>query len=525
MAARRGSFLEIGGKFGIYDVVRELGRGGMGAVYLVRNPATGDELAAKVMYPDSQAARGNSVRRFIREAELAMKVEHPNLIRVYDIGRDPDTNLAYMLMDYMPGGSLRMWLKRRQEEGVGPFPIGEALAIVRAVADALEAAAAHGVVHRDVKPDNILFAADGRPCLADLGVAKSMGGDITTTTLTMDNMIVGSPAYMAPEQMTNAHKVDARADIYSLGIVLWELLAGERPLAGASASELMARAIRADRIPDIQARRKGLPAGVVELVRRMTEPDAARRFASPGEVVRFIDEWREWERKRVRRWLFGSLSVGVALALAVLCGGIWYISCSVPERQMPSLDVKIRTAHAPTFSELAARAEVKAREAEEMEKARKKKEVLSPATNAATSVQVIPAPAEPALPKAEEPKPSAPAEPVEQKVETKPSAPPVPSETKGETIEELVALFGKLAADGSGEGCKQIDAAVNEARRISPDLSAFGPDGKLRDEYRTLTEADAAICRKGLIFLRLELFRRQKGRLPSAAEEMHGIFP
>ena len=164
---------------------------------------------------------------------------------------------------------------------------------------------------------------------------------------------------------------------------------------------------------------------------------------------------------------------------------------------------------------------------------------MSPATNVATSVQVIPAPVEPTLPKAEpkpsapaeptlpkaEPKPSASAEPVEQNVETKPSAAPVPSETKGETIEELVALFGKLAADGSGEGRRQIDAAVNAARRISPDLSAFGPDGKLRDEYRTLTEADAAICRKGLIFLRLELFRRQKGRLPSAADEIRGVFP
>ena len=104
MAAHGGSFLEIGGKFGIYDVVRELGRGGMGAVYLVRNPDTGDELAAKVMYPESPATRDTSVRRFIREAEFAMKVEHPNLIRVYDVGRDPDTNLAYMLMDYMPGG-------------------------------------------------------------------------------------------------------------------------------------------------------------------------------------------------------------------------------------------------------------------------------------------------------------------------------------------------------------------------------------------------------------------------------------
>ena len=333
------SLLRVGGKFGAYDVVRELGRGGMGAVYLLRDPSDGAEVAAKVMYP---ALRGSSeeqqARRFVREAEIAMAVSHPNLVKVYDVGRDPDTGLAYMLMDYLPGGSLKDRLVRRLTEGKGPFTISAALSVVRQVAAALDAAAAHGIVHRDVKPDNILFAQDGTALLTDLGVARRTDMDGHTSTLTMTNMVVGTPAYMAPEQMTSSHTADTRADIYSLGIVLWELLAGERPTAGLSPSELMVRAIRAERIPDIRTRRRRTPPGVAELLRRMTDPSPARRFATPGEVMRFIDEWRAWERRHVRRWVVGTAAVGLALVVGTLAVGLWYIH-AVILRKAPSENV------------------------------------------------------------------------------------------------------------------------------------------------------------------------------------------
>ena len=329
------SLLSIGGKFGAYDVVRELGRGGMGAVYLLRDPSNGMEVAAKVMYPAMGAEGKYLVQRFVREVEIAMAVSHPNLVKVYDAGRDPDTGLGYMLMDYLPGGSLKDRLAQRLVEDKGPFPIAEALSIVRQVAVALDAAAAHGVVHRDVKPDNILFAEDGTVRLTDLGVARRSDETGDTTTLTMTNMVVGTPAYMAPEQITHSHKADARADIYSLGIVLWELLVGERPTAGLSSSELMARAIRAERIPDVGARRKNVPPGVAELLRRMTEPVASRRFATPGDVVRFIDEWRAWERRRVRRWLVGTISIGLALVAGVLAAGLWYVHAVVLRKESP----------------------------------------------------------------------------------------------------------------------------------------------------------------------------------------------
>ncbi len=506
------SFLEIGGRFGVYEVVRELGRGGMGAVYLVRDPSSGVELAAKVMYPEAAAVREFFVKRFIREAEIAMTVSHPNLVKVYDVGRDPDTGLAYMLMDYLPGGSLRDVLVGRRMQNQPPLRIGAALEIVRQVAGALGAASAHGVVHRDIKPANILFDGDGISHLADLGVAKVQDGEFSTTTLTMSNVMVGSPAYMAPEQMLDAHAADTRADIYSLGIVLWEMLAGVRPNSGASTAELMARALRAERIPDIRTRRKNLPAGVATLVRRMTEPEASRRFASPEEVVRFIDEWREWEKRRLRIWLVGSVSVGVAVALSVLAGGIWYVSGMEPAHDIEKLDVKIRTAEVPSLKAMIASAELKAREAistQSVSKAAKPVDQGTPVRHAESPQtahdSTVASEVRNAAPKPVLPKPS-------------PSI-PTPPPAKRFSLEGLMTLFTELSGDPSGAGRRQIDAAVNAARKIDPDLSMVEFDGTPAvDAVRVLSEEESDICLKGKVFLRMEIFRRKNGRLPTYAE-------
>jgi serine/threonine protein kinase len=309
--------------FGDYEVVRELGRGGMGAVYLVRDPSDGAEFAVKVMFPTVNDSM--SVRRFIREAEIAMTVKHPNLVHVHEVGRDPDTGLGYMVMDYAGGGSLRDLLLRRLASGEGPLSPREAISILRPVASALAAAEARGVVHRDIKPDNILFTSAGVPLLADLGVAKKSAGEDDSTLLTMSDVIVGTPAYMAPEQMTNSHAVDSRADVYSLGLVLWEMLVGERPTAGASAAELMARAIRGERISDITTRLPRTPRLIVELVRGMTEPMPEKRIPGPAAVLEFVDEWRSRERRRFKTWLAAVIVFSVLVLSAVLAGGIWYV--------------------------------------------------------------------------------------------------------------------------------------------------------------------------------------------------------
>ena len=315
--------LHPGGHFGDFEVVAELGRGGMGAVYRVRDPETGLDYAAKVMLPGLGGE--DMKRRFIREAELAMKVEHRNLVKVYDVGRDPETGYAYMIMDYAPGGCLHDRISERLIAG-RRFTVREALEIVRKILSALSAAAAHGVVHRDIKPDNILFDEEGEPVLTDLGVAKDASGAVTV--LTMSNVIVGTPAYMAPEQMTSAHDVDIRADLYALGIVLWEMLAGERPNADASQSELMVKAVRCERIPDIGAYRKGLPRHVTSFIKKMTDPRPQHRFATPDAALRFLEEWRELERRNFRRFLVCILSATALVLVAVVAVGVRWIADS-----------------------------------------------------------------------------------------------------------------------------------------------------------------------------------------------------
>ncbi len=200
--------LDPGDMFGDYTVEKLLGQGGMGAVYLVRAPG-GERYAVKVMFPDMVKKGSDYRKRFAREAEFAMQIHHKNLISVYDVGEDPETGLCYIIMDYVPGGSVADRL-----ENNGPLPMAEAVSIAAQVALALEVAHRHGVIHRDIKPENIMFDADGTPKLADLGVAK-FTDEAHKTTVTTTGMIIGTPAYMAPEQMMDSHHVDARADIYA----------------------------------------------------------------------------------------------------------------------------------------------------------------------------------------------------------------------------------------------------------------------------------------------------------------------
>ena len=328
------SLLTPGGKFGDFDVVRELGRGGMGAVYLVRDPETGEEYAAKVML-ESPSFRDDLKRRFIREAETAMKIIHPNLVRVYDVGRDPETGYAYMIMDFIGGGDLHDELGRRLIER-HPYSVKDALAVLRPILGALSAAWAAGVVHRDIKPDNILFDREGTPYLGDLGVAK-LAEDKTLTRLTMSNVVVGTPAYMAPEQMLDSHEVDVRADLYSLGVVFWEMLAGECPNAGLSTSALMARALSGTRLRDIRTFRPKLPHYVVHFLRRLTDPKPERRFATPDEALAYLDEWRLREARLLRKILVLIVSVTALVIAAILFVGVRWIAAPASVAARPTV--------------------------------------------------------------------------------------------------------------------------------------------------------------------------------------------
>ncbi len=274
--------LRPGDRFGDCTVERALGIGGMGNVYLVRSP-DGTPYALKVLDPDRAGGDPDFKRRFAREAEFAMTLHHRNLIPVLDAGEDPELGVCYILMSYMPGGSVKDRVRSQ-----GCLPVAEAVSIVARIAGALEVAHYHGVVHRDIKPDNILFDADGTPRLGDLGVAR-FEDDARRVEATAKGAIIGTPAYMAPEQMEDAHRIDARADIYSLGVVLFEMLAGKRPYEGCSAMELMAKAIRGEPLPDVRETRPDVPEAVARALSLMAAPRPEDRPQTVREVVDLLD--------------------------------------------------------------------------------------------------------------------------------------------------------------------------------------------------------------------------------------------
>ncbi len=270
--------LEPGAEFEKYIVERQLGRGGMGAVYLVRHRVLDSFFALKVLFPEAAERNRQFVDRFIREAKLACKIKHPNLIAVYDAGRNPDNGLYYLVMEYVPGGTVRDLLKK--EHRIAP---ARALRIIAQTAAALQAAHRHHMVHRDIKPDNIMFAADGTVKLADLGIAKST--DEQDTMLTMAAAVFGTPAYMSPEQAKDSSRVDCRADIYSLGIVFYEMVSGCRPYRGEGTIQILSRIVTAENIPDVRTVCPEIPAVLAEAIAAMTEKDLARRIQTPSELL------------------------------------------------------------------------------------------------------------------------------------------------------------------------------------------------------------------------------------------------
>ncbi|MBQ4200279.1 MAG: protein kinase [Kiritimatiellae bacterium] len=322
---KRAKVLDPGDKFGDYTVVKLLGKGGMGVVYLMRG-TSGVEYAVKIMFPDKVSHEMR--RRFAHEAEFAINIRHKNLVSVYDVGEDPETGLCYMIMDYVPGGTLDDKLAEK-----GRIPVDRAVSIAVQIAEALDVAHGRGIVHRDIKPDNIMFDADGTPKLTDLGVAKFDNANQSMVTTT--GMVIGTPAYMAPEQMLNSHNIDGRADIYALGVVLYEMLCGKHPNEGRTAIELMAKALKGDPLPDILTICPKLPPGVAYAVSTLCSPKpdgrppnalaAAEllRKAVSGQLVppkQHRNASNTAESARRRLWLRNLLAVAAAaVGVAALC--------------------------------------------------------------------------------------------------------------------------------------------------------------------------------------------------------------
>jgi serine/threonine protein kinase len=223
--------IEPGDVIGRCRTIRELGRGGVGTVYLAEHQTLRVEVALKVLSPALSLDNPALAERFIREAQLAARIHHPNVVAVMDAGHDEATGLYYIIMEFIGGGSLAWHLRN------GPLPEKKALAIVTGIAHALVIAEENRIVHRDIKPENIMLDLRGTPKLADLGLAKhSLDSHVS---LTLGGSFMGTPAYMSPEQARDAKVADTRDDIYSLGASFYECLTGEPPFQGETPYNIM----------------------------------------------------------------------------------------------------------------------------------------------------------------------------------------------------------------------------------------------------------------------------------------------
>ncbi|MBF0487824.1 MAG: CHASE2 domain-containing protein [Nitrospirae bacterium] len=271
---------------GRYVVLRELGRGAMGVVYLGKDPKINRDVAIKTLsYEDIDSEQVEEIKtRFFREAEAAGKLSHPNIVRVYDVGEDKD--VAYMAMELLEGSDLARYCAKDSR-----LPFGEVLRVITRVGEALDYAHLNGVVHRDIKPANIMLLNNKELRVTDFGIARVMESSKTQT-----GMVLGTPSYMSPEQIAG-RKVDGRSDLFSLGVVFFELLVGERPFKGDSIATLMYN-ITGTAPTAIKSIEPRIPACVVEIIDKLLQKNAADRFSRGKDLIDAINRCKKTLVKR-----------------------------------------------------------------------------------------------------------------------------------------------------------------------------------------------------------------------------------
>jgi serine/threonine protein kinase/Flp pilus assembly protein TadD len=318
-------------RFGPYKVEERLGAGGMGEVYRARDTRLGREVAIKVIARE-KANNAALLARFDREARAASALSHPNIVGVYDIGEQDGA--PYIVSEFVRGESLRQIVSR------GPLPYNQFMRIAAQIADALAAAHAAGIVHRDLKPENIMVTPEGRAKILDFGLARrtlqavsNSDSTVTLMNITLPGTVLGTAGYMSPEQILGT-PVDHRSDIFSAGVVLYEMASGERAFQRRTSIEVMSSVIKDDP-PRLEG--KIVPA-LERIIRRCIEKDAGKRFQSASELSAALESPNAAPVPSLKsrpRWTGWA-----AAAVAVIAAGVYWRL----ERKPPSLQATVSTA-------------------------------------------------------------------------------------------------------------------------------------------------------------------------------------
>ena len=294
-----------------YQIRRKLGEGGMGVVYEADDTRLPRKVAIKVLHED---ATGDDRARFKREARAASALNHPNIVTVHDI--ESTTERDFIVMELVEGESLAAILAR------GPLPLAKAIEYALAMASAFGAAHAAGIVHRDIKPGNVMITADGRVKVLDFGLAKMIvraepsAETVTAAHQTHQGTLLGTLAYMSPEQAVG-EPADARSDVFSFGVVLYEMLTGRRPFDGGSTAATV-RAILNDPPPSVSRLRRDVPASVQRLVERCLQKDPRARYAHAGDIAGELAALQALPVPPVKYRAY----VAIGIVVALLAGGV-----------------------------------------------------------------------------------------------------------------------------------------------------------------------------------------------------------
>jgi serine/threonine protein kinase len=307
-----------------YKMLRLLGKGGMGEVFLAEDEALGRRVAIKTLTPTPEGRA-----RFLREARSLATLDHPRVVRIYSYGETSES--PFFVMEYVEGETLADRLTR------GRLPFEEVARVSRQIIEGLGAAQRRGLVHRDIKPSNVLIDADGQVHVADFGLARTAD---KSASLTSTGHFAGSPHYMAPEQ-ARGHDVDFRADMYSLGIVMYEMITGQRPFDGGSGAEILSRHLT-EAVPRVTALRPETPPWLSSMVESLTRKDPAQRPQSYEAVLRALSQETTLSPQDTDGTMTNTMGVpppnrlqrggprkrgpliGAAVVLLLTVGGGWY---------------------------------------------------------------------------------------------------------------------------------------------------------------------------------------------------------